>query len=60
MKKEYNEPQMKVIQMESSQILCMSGGDEGNGRPAQARPNNSWFDDEIVESSDEPSGYSCW
>mgnify|MGYP006974988313 CR=1 FL=1 len=60
MKKKYVMPQIEVIKMECSQMLCMSGGEDGNGRPAQVRPNSSWFDDDLVETNDEPRGYSCW
>lgn len=60
MKKKYVMPQIVVINVESSQMICMSGGENGNGRPAQARSNSSWFDDEVVETNDEPHGYSCW
>lgn len=60
MKKKYVMPQIEVINVESSQMICMSGGENGNGRPAQARSNSSWFDGEVVETNDEPHGYSCW
>lgn len=48
------------LQKVFSQMICMSGGEDGNGRPAQARSNSSWFDDEVVETNDEFHGYSCW
>lgn len=37
MKKVYQKPQIDVLQIEAAQLLTISGGDNGNGRPAQSR-----------------------
>lgn len=46
MKKVYQKPQIDVLQIEAAQLLTISGGDNGNGCPAQSRQNNFYFDEE--------------
>lgn len=46
MKKEYVTPKVEVMELEASSIICMSGGDAGNGRPAQSPSESFFFDDE--------------
>lgn len=46
MKKVYQKPQIDVLEMEANLLLTMSGGDNGEGRPAQARQNDFSFDEE--------------
>ncbi len=46
MKKVYQKPQIDVLQIETAQLLTISGGDNGDGRPAQSRQNNFYFNEE--------------
>ena len=34
------------VALEPLSIICMSGGNDGNGRPAQAPSTRTFFDDE--------------
>ena len=46
MKKVYQKPQIDVLQIETVQLLTISGGDNVDGRPAQSRKNILYFDED--------------
>ena len=47
-KKAYQQPAMRVVKIQHSQMLCTSPGthDEVSTKPSYARENRGWFDDE--------------
>lgn len=60
MKKEYSRPQTYVVRTEPAQILCMSGGMDGDGRPAETREDLFDFGEETFSGNSLNSSSQLW